>query len=48
MQIKLISLALNIDPNDVVDPTGVDTHAHRVATHDRLKQAMCQGRSREN
>ena len=44
MQISLFS---NIDPNDVVEPTGVDTRAHSVATHDSLKQAMCQGRHRK-
>ena len=47
MPIMLISLVSNIDPNDVVDPTGVDTHAHSVATYDSLKQAMCQGRRRK-
>ena len=30
----LISLVSNIDPNDVIEPTGVDTLAHSVATHD--------------
>ena len=34
MPSMLISLVLNIDPNDVVNPTGVDTLAHSVATHD--------------
>ncbi len=34
MPIMLISLVSNIDPYDVVEPTGVDTLAHSVATHD--------------
>ena len=42
-----ISLVSNIDPNDVAKPTGVDTRAHSVATHDSLKQVMYQGRRRK-
>jgi hypothetical protein len=34
MPIMLISLVSNIDSNDVVKPTGVDTLAHGLATHD--------------
>ena len=44
MPSMLISLVSNIDPNDVVEPPGVDTRAYSVATHDSLEQAMCQGR----
>jgi hypothetical protein len=33
MPIMLISLVSKIDSNDVVEPTGVDTLAHSVATH---------------
>ena len=47
MPIMLISLVSNIDPNDVVELTGVDTRAHNVAMHNSLKQAMCQGRGRK-
>ena len=47
MPMMLISLVSNIDPNGVVNPTGVDTRSHSVATHDSLKKAMCQGRRRE-
>ena len=36
MPIMLISLVSNIDPDDVVKPTGVDMRAHIVATHDSL------------
>ena len=39
----LISLVSNIDPNDVVEPTGVDTRAHSVATHDSLKHEKSVG-----
>ena len=34
MPIMLISLVSNINLNDVVKLTGVDTLAHSVATHD--------------
>ena len=37
MTIMLISLVSNIDPNDVVKPTGVDTCAHSVATHGSME-----------
>ena len=47
MPIMLLSLVSNIDPNNVVNPTGVDTCAHSVATHDSLRQTMCQGRRRK-
>ncbi len=30
----LISMVSNIDPNDVVDPTGADTLAYSVTKHD--------------
>ena len=43
MPIMLISLVLKIYPNDVVDPTGVDTRAHSVATHDSLKHVKSVG-----
>ena len=37
MPIMLISLVSNINPIDVVEPTGVDARTHSVATHDSLK-----------
>ena len=37
LPMMLISLVSNIDPNGVVDPTGVDTRAHSVATHDSME-----------
>ena len=43
MPIMLISLVSKIDPNDVVDPTGVDMRAHSVATHDSLKHGKSVG-----
>ena len=48
MPIMLISLASKIYPNDVVEPTGVDTCAHSVATHDSLKQAAVPGKAQED
>ena len=48
MPIMLISLVSNISPNDVVEPTGVDTRAHSVATHDNLKQADVPGKAQED
>ncbi len=47
MPIMLICLVSNIDPNDIVDPTGVDIRANSVATHGSSKQAICQGRRRK-
>ena len=43
MPIMIISLVSNIDPIDVVKPTGVDTRAHSVATHDSLKHVKSVG-----
>ena len=40
MPIMLISLVSNIDPNGVVDPTGVDTLAHSVTTHDSMESLL--------
>jgi hypothetical protein len=48
MPMMLISLVSNIDPQDVVEPTGVDTRAHSVATHDSLKQASVPGKAWED
>ena len=48
MPIMLISLASNIDPNDVVEHTGVDTRAHSVASHDSLKQSAVPGKAQED
>ncbi len=43
MQIILIILVSNINPIDVGEPTGVDTRAHSVATHDSLKHGKSVG-----
>jgi hypothetical protein len=48
MPSMLISLVSNIDTNDVVDPTGVDTRVHSVATHDSLKQSAVPGKAQED